>query len=955
MKKLLFLVLIVLGGLSVYAQDSTLTGNITTNTVLSSGKTYLLDGFVRVKSGATLTIPAGTKIYGKSSSQGTLIIQPGGKIDAQGTVSNPIVFTSEFAKPGSTQEPQRGDWGGIIILGKAPINVPGGTAAIEGPGDTYGGTDAQDNSGIMKYVRIEYPGIAFSPNNEINGLTFGGVGSGTTIDYIQVSYSNDDSFEWFGGTVNCKHLIAYRGWDDDFDTDFGYEGKLQFLVAIRDPQVADAQSGSNGFESDNDGSGSTNAPRTSPIWWNVTLVGPQVTTDAVYNTDFKRGMHLRRSSQNKIHNALIMGWPTGIVIDGVNTTTDAQNGTMYVKHSIVSGSSKIVVDSASSNGTFNPTSWFTSNSNITFATNAEVLLRNPFNLDEPNFLPKPASPVFSGAGTPPNDGFFDQTAAYIGAFGSTDWTSGWARFSASYKGEVILSGNITSNRTLSADSTYLLDGFVRVKSGATLTIPAGTKIYGKSSSQGTLIIQPGGKIDAQGTVSNPIVFTSEFAKPGSTQEPQRGDWGGIIILGKAPINVPGGTAAIEGPGDTYGGTDAQDNSGIMKYVRIEYPGIAFSPNNEINGLTFGGVGSGTTIDYIQVSYSNDDSFEWFGGTVNCKHLIAYRGWDDDFDTDFGYEGKLQFLVAIRDPQVADAQSGSNGFESDNDGSGSTNAPRTSPTWWNVTLVGPQIHLNSIYNSDFKRGMHLRRSSQNKINNTIIAGWPIGVLIDGKNTTTDAENGGMYLKNSIVAGSSKKVVDSTSSNGTFNPAGWFSANSNRSFTNTTDLLLYSAFDINNPNFLPAPGSPVLTGAGTPPNDGFFDQTAAYVGAFGSADWTFGWARFNPDSTTTDIKEKKLINITPYNYELSQNYPNPFNPSTKIRYLLPESGLVKLVVYNILGQQIQTLVNENKSAGTYEITWNASNLPSGIYIYRLSVGSLSGQTGSYVVAKKMILMK
>ena len=109
---------------------------------------------------------------------------------------------------------------------------------------------------VMKYVRIEYPGIAYSPNNEINGLTFGGVGRGTTIDYIQVSYSGDDSYEWFGGTVNCKHLIAYRGWDDDFDTDFGYQGKLQFLVGLRDPEVAD-QSGSNGFESDNDGSGST--------------------------------------------------------------------------------------------------------------------------------------------------------------------------------------------------------------------------------------------------------------------------------------------------------------------------------------------------------------------------------------------------------------------------------------------------------------------------------------------------------------------------------------------------------------------------------------------------------------------------------------------------------------------------------------------------------------------------
>ena len=511
-----------------------------------------------------------------------------------------------------------------------------------------------------------------------------------------------------------------------------------------------------------------------------------------------------------------------------------------------------------------------------------------------------------------------------------------------------ITGNITANTVLSASKAYFLDGFVRVQSGATLTIPAGTNIYGKSSSQGTLIIKPGGKIDAQGTVNNPIVFTSEFAKPGSSQAPQRGDWGGIILLGNAPINVPGGTASIEGPGDQFGGSNASDNSGTMKYVRIEYPGIAFSPNNEINGLTFGGIGSGTTIDYIQVSYSNDDSFEWFGGTVNCKHLIAYGGIDDDFDTDFGFSGKLQFLVGLRDPQVADVGSGSNGFESDNDGSGSTNSPRTSPTWWNVTLIGPQIHTNSVFSSDYKRGMHLRRSSQNKINNTIIAGWPIGVLIDGTNTTADAQNGIMFVKNSIVAGSSNKVIDSTSSNGTFNPADFFSSNNNRSFAATTDLLLYSAFDVNNPNFLPAPGSPALTGAGTPPNDSFFDNTATYVGAFGAIDWTFGWARFNPDSTTTGVDEHKFTNSVPTDYQLSQNYPNPFNPSTKIRYSIPNSGVVRLTIFNILGQEVTTIVNEYKNAGTYELNWDASNLPSGMYIYRL-------QSESFVTSKKMILLK
>ena len=267
--------------------------------------------------------------------------------------------------------------------------------------------------------------------------------------------------------------------------------------------------------------------------------------------------------------------------------------------------------------------------------------------------------------------------------------------SISFAQFVEISGDITSDMTLTNNRTYKLVGFVRVQPPATLTIQEGTLIVGDNASQGSLIVKPGAKIMAIGTENAPIVFTSEFALQGSGGSPTYGDWGGIILLGNATINVPGGTAQIEGPGDTYGGSNDNDNSGVMSYVRIEYAGIAFSLNNEINGLTFGGVGRGTQIDHIQVSYSGDDSYEWFGGTVSCKYLIAFRGWDDDFDTDFGFRGKMQYLVALRDPAIAD-QSSSNGFESDNDGSGSLNQPLTTPTWWNVSMIGP-LETTSYYN------------------------------------------------------------------------------------------------------------------------------------------------------------------------------------------------------------------------------------------------------------------
>ena len=512
--------------------------------------------------------------------------------------------------------------------------------------------------------------------------------------------------------------------------------------------------------------------------------------------------------------------------------------------------------------------------------------------------------------------------------------------------DVIIEGDITSNTTLTANNSYLLRGFVRVQPPAVLTIEAGTLIYGENSTQGSLIVKPGAKIMAMGTESKPIIFTSEFAKLGSSTTPTYGDWGGIILLGNATINVPGGTALIEGPGDIYGGSDDADNSGVMQYVRIEYPGIAFSLNNEINGLTFGGVGNGTQIDHIQVSYSGDDSYEWFGGTVNCKYLIAYRGWDDDFDTDFGYRGKLQFLVSLRDPDIAD-QSGSNGFESDNDGSGSLNDPRTSPTWWNVSVFGPLAETSSFVNANYKRGMHLRRSSLNKISNAVIAGWPTGIRLDGQFTIEGAINNTMWVNNSVVSGWNTVDLDTVSAaNQSFDIHTWFSNAAGRTYANNSDLQLNDPFNLTNPNFLPAVGSPLFSGAATPPNDGFFDVTATFVGAFGTKDWTYPWSNFNPGGYITAVEESGsgLVN----DFRLEQNFPNPFNPSTTIRFTIPTSGNVKLSVTNILGQEVAVLSTGFKNAGSYDVNFDASQIASGLYIYKIEADGI-------IISKKMTLLK
>jgi hypothetical protein len=345
------------------------TANITADTHWTADKIYRLNGFIRVgedvKVGgattptitagktATLTIDAGTVIYGKKGTPGgALIVQRGSKVIAVGTAVKPIVFTSD--QPAGQRV--GGDWAGIVICGQSANNIKGSTgtdgiAELEGAYGAFHGGGASpistDNSGTLQYVRIEFAGYPINPNQELNGLTFGSVGSGTIIDHVQVTYANDDSYEWFGGTVNVKNIIAYKGIDDDFDTDNGFSGAVQFGLGIRDALIAD-QSESNGFEADNDGSGSANLPYTSPIFSNMTLIGPKATSGTTVNALFGSAAHLRRNLKQKIYNSFFTGYPTAIFIDGTNgapTGTDdavvhANDGSLVLKNNILAGVDK---------------------------------------------------------------------------------------------------------------------------------------------------------------------------------------------------------------------------------------------------------------------------------------------------------------------------------------------------------------------------------------------------------------------------------------------------------------------------------------------------------------------------------------------------------------------------------------------------------------------------------------
>lgn len=425
---------------------------------------------------------------------------------------------------------------------------------------------------------------------------------------------------------------------------------------------------------------------------------------------------------------------------------------------------------------------------------------------------------------------------------------------------LILEGRIVENRTLKAQYTYKLRGLVYVTNGAVLTIEPGTKIVGETGKNGGLIICRSAKIVADGTEAKPIVFTSESTTPAP------GDWAGLVILGNAPTNasfngqagigeIEGGINNSDGLG-LYGlgsSSNPADNSGILRYVRIEFAGYAFLPDKEINGLTMGGVGNQTIIDYVQVYRANDDSFEWFGGTVNCKHLIAYKGLDDDWDVDNGYAGKVQFGISMRDSSVADI-SRSNGFEVDNDASGSTNMPQTSAVFSNMTVIGPRPALTSIGNSNFGRAMHLRRNSSISIFNSIIMGWPVGLLLDastGRATDLNITGGTMVLSNNIMTGNNTAFSYTASAT----PTGFTTTDltnyynrptgGNTLLTNTTDAGLTAPFKYDNTvDYNPAAGSPALSGSAfTDPKLATGFTSVPYRGAAASGDiWWKGWTKF-----------------------------------------------------------------------------------------------------------------
>lgn len=438
---------------------------------------------------------------------------------------------------------------------------------------------------------------------------------------------------------------------------------------------------------------------------------------------------------------------------------------------------------------------------------------------------------------------------------------------------VTLSGRITQNTILKKENNNILKGMVYVTNGVTLTVEKGATVKGaySGSDVAVLIIARGGKLIAEGTQEEPIVFTS------SSPTPQSGDWGGIVLCGKAAVNtsyngisglfqVEGGIDnangdGLAGSGDAFAPAPVNnDNSGTLRYMRIEYAGYAFQPDKEVNSLTMAAVGSGTTIDHIQVTYAKDDAFEWFGGTVNCKYLIAYKTQDDDFDTDNGFSGSVQFGLIVRDSSIADI-SKSEAFESDNNSSGSSATPQTNAVFCNVSAFGPSAKLTSVPNSNYLgAAVQIRRNSSISIFNSTFVGWPVGIQINGAqgNTDLNIQSGKLKLSGIIIAGATKKPIEFVAGTGSVYSettlTDWFTSNSKNKILTTVDDIRYTRpFDYINPDWQPFGNSAVVIPTAT--NNYFDDEIIKarpfitkvdFIGGIApsgsDANWHKGWTNF-----------------------------------------------------------------------------------------------------------------
>ncbi len=824
------------------------SADIDGDTRWTSDNTYILTEVVYVEDGETLTIDPGTVIKGQPGTGAetkALVIAPGGKIFANGTPSHPIIMTAEeddVFDPWDMGMFDRGKWGGLILLGKAPLNSPIGntpiTDSIEGlpvgdPRNVFGGDDENDSSGVLRFVSVRHAGSRIAPNNEVNGVTFGGVGRGTVVEYVETYATADDGFEFFGGTVDTRYLVSAFNDDDAFDYDQGFRGRGQFWLCILEPGAHDLAG-----EHDGDVNTFDLEPYAIPTIYNATYIGAGATggTGNIFN--------IRDGAGAKYYNSVFTDFGVGGIRIDDTSVPRLEAGDLDFRGNLFWGfGGGNTVDNLN---VLNAEVLFTDASRDNQIV--DPMLRGISREEEVSLDPRPAaeSPALTaGFDYPENDDFFIPVD-YKGAFGSDLWINGWTYLSqrefTPLQGENVIevsNADVVGDVVWTMENTYVLTEVVYVEDGETLTIEPGTVIKGKPGTGAetkALVVAPGGKIFANGTAVNPIIMTAEeddILDPFDMDLFDRGKWGGLILLGRAPLNSPIGnspiTDSIEGlpvgdPRNVFGGDDENDSSGVLRYVSVRHAGSRIAPNNEVNGVTFGGVGRGTIVEYVETYGTADDGFEFFGGTVDTKYLVSAFNDDDAFDYDQGFSGRGQFWFSILEPGAHDLAG-----EHDGDVNTFDLEPYAIPTIYNATYVG------SGATSGTGNVFNIRDGAGAKYYNSIFTDFGVGGIRIDDTSVPRLNAGDLDFQDNIWWGFGG---GNTAENlNVLNAEVLFSEDSR-----DNDIVDPMLNNISREDFFeldPRPGmdSPAWE-TDRNPSDSFF-TAVDYKGAFGSHNWAADW--------------------------------------------------------------------------------------------------------------------
>ena len=983
MRKLLSMFLAIVLAVPAFAAEIRVSSNITTDTYWTRDHVYVLDALVYVESGASLFIEAGTVIKGAAGQDANakaLFVCRGAKIFAEGTATRPIIFTAEaddVSNPYDMDSKMVGQWGGLVLLGNAAINHASGETHFEGIDANdltlFGGTDDDDCSGVLRYVSIRHGGTQIGAGKEINGLSMAGVGRGTVISHVEVYANKDDAFEWWGGTVRCDHLVAAFCQDDAIDLDYGNRSKMQYVFVIQDANgdAGDTRIGEHdGCHSGNIGG----TPNAHPVIYNATYLGAGKDghqADVLFRLRENFGCTYRNS---------IFGDFNGYAVRIDSTTTpDAYDrlaaGDLVFENNIwfnfAAGDSWDVLGNKAYVGNYFGDA-ATHNDVLTgFALNGVSRTAESQGLDPRAAIDGPA--YQNVAALPENDDFFEY-APYKGAFGPTNWAKGWTALdhygylagnaaAGKAAGEIRVSADITEDTHWTAENVYVLDKLVYVKNGATLFIEAGTVIKGAAGQDANakaLFVTRGAKIVADGAGDRPIIFTAEaddVSNPYDLDSKMVGQWGGVVLLGHAPINHASGETHFEGidavDETAFGGTEADDCSGMLRYVSIRHGGTQIGAGKEINGLSMAGVGAATKVSYVEVYANKDDAFEWWGGNPRCDHLVAAFCQDDAIDLDYGNRSTMQYIFVIQDANgdAGDTRIGEHdGCHSGNIGG----TPNAHPVILNATYLGAGkdghqadvlfrlrenfgcTYYNSIF-GDFN-GYAVRIDSTTTpdaydrlmagdlvFNNNIWFNFAAGDSWDvlGNKAYVGDYFGDAATHNDVLTGFALAAVDRDPAGNGLDPRPVFGG---EAYANLKDGAQKNNLDV--------------------------FEGAAYKGAFGPTNWIEDWTALAHygvvDGSGTSAVGDDAVSTGPRTLQLSQNYPNPFNPTTVIKVELAAAAVVKLEVYNILGQRVATLADGLLEAGVHEKIFDAADLGTGLYVARLQIGST-------VKTVKMTLLK